>query len=181
MNTRRIILTGGPGTGKSSVLKTLIEKGYPCKEEVFREFIQDTSNETPGSNYQEAPLHFSTLLFKARTEQYESILNNQFNFFDRSLIDILAYLKLDNISPPLNWLEYIKMHPYNNKVLYFPFWPEIYHNDQERFEDLALAQQIDKELRATYTELGYEILEVPKQSIAKRAEYICDLLKNNLL
>lgn len=35
-----IILTGGPGSGKTSIIESLKQKGYQCVEEVGRQIIQ---------------------------------------------------------------------------------------------------------------------------------------------
>jgi len=177
---KRIILSGGPGTGKSSILKALSKLGYACKEESFREFIPEDSVAESTFNFQNSPLRFSELLFKSRVQQYHQAVHNETNFYDRSLIDVVAYLVLDEIDAPKEWLDFIENNKYHNTVLYFPFWEEIYHKDYKRVENITLAKKIDLQLRKTYKELGYKIIEIPKLSIPKRVEFICEFLKINI-
>ncbi len=173
----RIILSGGPGTGKSSVIKALLNKGHTCMEESFREFVSD---EDASLNFQNSPLHFSELLFKSRKQQYLNCHPNHITFFDRSLIDIIAYLALDDIECPQDWLEFIHTHKYSKTVLYFPIWEAIYQKDSERVENVDEAKKIDLQLRKTYGILGYEILEIPKLSIPKRVEFIRNWIKSSI-
>ena len=37
MERKRIVITGGPGTGKTTIINSLIESGYSCMEEVSRQ------------------------------------------------------------------------------------------------------------------------------------------------
>ena len=37
MNTKRIVITGGPGTGKSSIINELKQRNYTCFDEVSRQ------------------------------------------------------------------------------------------------------------------------------------------------
>ena len=39
MITKKIVITGGPGTGKSSIINELTKRGYTCYEEISRQVI----------------------------------------------------------------------------------------------------------------------------------------------
>ncbi len=176
----QIILSGAPGTGKTSVLNALKSLGYICMDESFREFVQEDNLEKTSQNYKESPLYFSRLLFESRKKQYHNYQNAKITFYDRSLIDILAYLSVDGLPIPEEWESFIKEHYYNKTILYFPFWEEIYQTDQERLENIDLAKEIDLELRKTYLNLGYEILEIPKLSIPNRVQFIQDWIAKSI-
>jgi predicted ATPase len=40
-NPNLYVVTGGPGTGKTTVLRELERKGFPCVPEVARQLIQE--------------------------------------------------------------------------------------------------------------------------------------------
>ena len=42
---KKVLLIGGPSTGKSTLLKELQNLGYPCLEEVSREVIKKAQNQ----------------------------------------------------------------------------------------------------------------------------------------
>ena len=56
-----------------------------------------------------------------------------------------------------------------------PPWNEIYETDNERYESFEQAQNIYEHLKKAYITYGYQPIEVPKQSIENRSNFI---LKN---
>ena len=91
---KKIVLIGGPGTGKSSVLKQLKSSGFYCMEEISRQITIKAQEEGVEQLFLTEPILFSKLLHKGRKEQYleASRSNNNLIFFDRGLPDIHAYL-----------------------------------------------------------------------------------------
>jgi len=67
---------------------------------------------------------------------------------------------------------------YNKKAFLFPPWPEIYCHDTERKQDLNEAIETYHAVKAGYLQCGYEIIEVPKISITRRAEYILKIIES---
>ena len=61
---------------------------------------------------------------------------------------------------------------YNTNVFLTPFWKEIYHNDNERLEDIKKAINIEFHLINTYEKYGFNIVKIPKLSIRLRADFI---------
>ena len=80
-------------------------------------------------------LLFSERVFKLRESQ---LINskNTLTFFDRGIVDIDAYMKVDNLEIPNHLKESINKNRYNKEVFYTPMWEEIYINDQERKESI---------------------------------------------
>lgn len=63
-------------------------------------------------------------------------------------------------------------------VFLFPFWSEIYSNDNERKQDKELAEATADMMERIYSELGYRIIRVPLVSPEERVEWIKETISN---
>lgn len=169
---QRIAITGGPGTGKSSLIDALRKEGYSCFEEFSRTVIQESldtnSDVLPWKNLPA----FSEAVFHARVEQYHSPARSGLYFYDRTTIDSIAYLQMRDSSIPHEWLNWIAEHRYHQRAFITPPWPEIYTQDEERMETLEEMQELHEQLMHTYASHGYEMIEVPRLSIEERVSWI---------
>ena len=96
---KNIVITGAPGTGKTSIINELKKKKYNCYNEVSRKIISDQIDSKgdilPWKNLSK----FSEKVFKIRKSQLlES--NNQLYFFDRGIIDVYAYMEVEKLKIP---------------------------------------------------------------------------------
>ena len=169
---QKYIITGAPGTGKTSIINALKERGYSCVEENSREIIAEQiingGEILPWKNQ----IAFENLISSKRAKQYASIPKDEIYFFDRSAIDCIAYLKVNNLETSAEILEVIKNCEFNSNVFYTPIWEEIYTNDSERKEDIITAKNIEKALLITYQSFGYTLVEVPKLTVNERTAFI---------
>lgn len=177
MNTRKIVITGGPGTGKSSIINELIKRNYTCFEEISRQVILDARKDGIQQLFLTKPLLFSELLLKARTKQFieANSLKNELVFLDRGLPDVVAYMDYANSEYPEHFVDACNKYVYD-KVFVLAPWQEIFISDSERYENFDQAVQIHDALLATYERFGYELIDVPFASIEKRADFIIDAL-----
>ena len=53
-----------------------------------------------------------------------------------------------------------------------PPWEEIYQTDNERKEAFSQVESLYTILKETYTELGFSIIEIPKDTLDNRTEWI---------
>mgnify|MGYP001562589626 FL=1 len=170
--SQKYIITGAPGTGKTSIINALKERGYSCVEENSREIIAEQiingGEILPWKNQ----IAFENLISHKRAKQYASITKDEIYFFDRSAIDCIAYLKANNLEASDEILEAIKNCEFNSNVFYTPIWKEIYTNDSERKEIIDEAIAIEKLLLETYILFGYHLIEIPKFTIKERVDFI---------
>ena len=88
---KRYIITGAPGTGKSSILFELMKKRYTCFPEVSRKIIKE-QQEMDGNLFPWENLYGFAL------KCYEKMLADcklskfGINFFDRGIPDNITYL-----------------------------------------------------------------------------------------
>lgn len=177
METKRIVITGGPGTGKTSVIQLLEEKGYSCLPEVSREVIRSAQKKGIDQLFLEKPLLFSQLLLEGRIEQYKQAeeAQTEYLFFDRGIPDVVAYLDFAGKQYPSLFREVCNTYTYTD-VFFLPPWQEIYTCDKERYETFEQACLIHKHLMETYTRSGYHIKEVPCSSLEDRVSFILEHL-----
>ena len=57
-------------------------------------------------------------------------------------------------------------------VFYTPIWEDIYRKDNERKEEIGQAIIIERSIISVYQSKGYTLIEIPKISIEKRADFI---------
>lgn len=169
--TKRVVITGAPGTGKTTLLKLLEEKGYPCHPEVSRRIIKEqlalNSKIVPWDDL----VNFSHLVNEGQIKQHQDVMEGICNFYDRGVPDVLAYLRKENITEG-KIEKSATVYKYHPSVFVLPPWPEIYGTDNERREDLNAMIEINNKLVEVYKDFGYTVIVLPKVSPEKRLELI---------
>jgi predicted ATPase len=61
---------------------------------------------------------------------------------------------------------------YHRHVFIAPPWPEIFAQDRERKQTLEEAERTYAAMVDVYTELGYELVELPRAPVAARLDFI---------
>lgn len=171
--SKRIVLSGGPGTGKTSIISELERRGFTCYHEVSREIIQEElAKKTNILPWADLPT-FSQKVIEGRFKQYLEAKPGLV-FLDRSMIDSMAYIYKDNLEPEKNWLDKIALAQYYPKVFITPPWREIYTKDAERRESWEDLIEIHAQLENAYSAFGYQVILVPQGSIAQRADFVLE-------
>lgn len=178
LNTKRILIIGGPGTGKSTLISALEDQDYTCFHEISRQVTLEAQKEGIDQLFLTQPLLFSELLLKGRIEQFKatSSLDVKYAFYDRGIPDIVAYMDYIGDSYPKPFIDACKEYTYDFAFILAP-WKEIYEQDNERYESFEQAQTIQQYLVDAYTKYGYKLTEVPFGTIEERVHFIEDHLK----
>jgi predicted ATPase len=175
----RIVITGGPGAGKTTLLLALQGRGYTIVGDSPRTIIQDRLRRglSPRPNayefaHETLRMDIENLVHHAATPGYV--------FFERSVLDALC--GLDHVAPMTEselsiWLS---KYQYCSKVFVLPPWKAIYMNDEERDHTFEHAESVYRTLQEWYRRLGrYQLIEVPKVSVADRCTYVLQALANS--
>lgn len=170
-----IVIIGGPGSGKTSIIDQLVGKGHCCYPEVSREVILEAKKNGIEQLFLEKPLLFSELLLEGRKKQFRDAQNetHRIVFIDRGIPDVLAYMHYIGDSYPAAFDAACHEHKYD-KIFLLPPWEEIYQSDNERYENYEQAKLIHEHLVETYTKYGYELVEVPKETVENRVSFILE-------
>ncbi|UGU15826.1 ATP-binding protein [Sinomicrobium kalidii] len=177
MNTKKIVITGGPGTGKSSVLQEFSRRGYTCFPEISRQVTLEAQQQGISQLFLTDPLLFSKKLLEGREKQFLDAEKRDAErvFIDRGVHDVLAYMDYAGNPFPPYFTEVCEKCRYD-AVFVMPPWKDIYVSDNERYEDFQQATAIYRFIKSTYIAYGYELVEVPTGSIPLRADFILEKL-----
>lgn len=173
MSKEIVVLIGGPGSGKTTLIDRLTEKGYLCYPEISREVIMEARTQGIEQLFLEQPLLFSELLLEGRKKQFHAAVAETADvvFIDRGIPDVLAYMHYIGDAYPAFFDTACREHVYT-KIFFLPPWEEIYTADEARYENYEQAKLISGHLQETYKNYGYNLIEVPKDTPDNRILFI---------
>lgn len=156
----RIVITGAPGTGKTTLLLALQARGYTIVGDTARTIIQDRRRR--GLSPRPDPYAFAQ---EALRMDIDNFVHHAASpgpvFFDRGVLDALC--GLDRVTP-LNESElrmWLSKYQYFPKVFVLPPWKAIYVKDAERDHTFEHAESVNRIAQEWYRRCGYQVLEVP--------------------
>lgn len=163
------LLTGGPGVGKTTLLRHLQGLGERVVEETHRAVIAEqvaaASRAVPWDDYAaycELCVRRDIAKFDAQAAEEGRV------FFDRGILDGFD----PRWTPPPNLMATAQARRYNARVFVFPPWREIYETDPERRQDWTEAEATFDKVLWALAELDYAPVVVPKADVAARAEFV---------
>lgn len=175
----RIVITGGPGAGKTTLLLALQARGYTIVGDSPRTIIQDRRRR--GLSARPNPYEFAQETLAKDVENFvQHAATPGHVFFERSVLDALCGL---NGVAALNESElsaWLSKYEYCSKVFLLPPWKAIYVQDAERDHTFEHAEWVYDITRQWYRRIGrYQLIEVPKVSVAERCTYVLEALANS--
>ena len=173
----RVVITGGPGTGKTSIIESLEKMNFNVFNESSREVTKKYKNNDSEQYFLSNPIEFSNILMDKRMKQFEegSKNKNDYFFYDRGIPDVLAYLNFKKIEYKSSMMKEILKFNYDTIFIAEP-WEVIYTNDSERYETYNELLEIDFHIKKIYKQLGYNIIFLPKKSVKDRVTFILETL-----
>ena len=177
IKTSKIVISGGPGGGKTTIINSLKNLGYFCYDEISRDLIEKSKKNGCQNLFIENPLKFSKILWKKREQQYKnSIIQKKYDkvFFDRSLVDIISYLEFIG-KRDLNLEKRIISYNYDIVFLIKPT-KKFYRKDFSRYEDFSESLKIHSILKKNYQK-NFKTIKVPFKNLSKRLNFIIKFCK----
>ncbi len=174
-----VVITGGPGVGKTTLIDHLHERGFDTSPEVARAIIEDQQerggNALPwGDNDAYAGLMCRRSI---RAWQEAIQCHPRTVFCDRGLPDTLAHRRLSGLPEDQGLMNAIRTYRYHRVAFVLPPWSEIYKTDSARTQSFSEAVRTYVVLCRTYHECGYELVEIRKGPVEQRAAQILSRLK----
>lgn len=177
MNTnaseRFVVITGGPGAGKSTLIAALGRNGFASVPEAARAIIRDQvaigGPARPMGNSMlqaEIDLAWQMRSYRQATDKTGTV------FFDRGVPDVIGhYLMLGQAVPP-HVSTAAGLFRYHTRVFVAPPWPQIYVHDEERTQNFDHAVRAHDATVDAYTSQGYQLITLPRTSVDDRLRFV---------
>lgn len=171
------VITGGPGSGKSTLIEALAGHGICSMPEAGRAIIQDQlaigGQALPWSDRSA----FAELMLSWEIRSYRAALKLSGPvIFDRGVPDVLGYLRFSGLPIPSHVDHAARIFRYNQWVFVAPPWPEIFTPDEERKQSFEQAQATCEAMVETYSALGYDLIALPRDSVEERVRLVLSAL-----
>ena len=164
------VLTGGPGVGKTTLIRHLQAMGERVVEEtaraVIREQLEAGGDAVPwlaNDGFVTATARRDVAIFDAMASETRRV------FFDRGIMDSYG---ANGAAPSPDIIEAVRTRRYNARVFVAPPWRQIYETDAERRQDWAEAERTFALIHERLPTLGYEPVVLPKVSVEARAAFV---------
>jgi len=175
------VITGGPGSGKTTILRELEARGFHCVPEVARQIIQEQVRDGGTALPWSDRTLYTQFMLERSVKSYEERAQDSFPvFFDRGIPDTLGYARLISLGDDKYIRDACYQYRYASIVFLTPAWQEIYETDSERKQDFAEAIRTYNIIMQTYRDCGYEVIEIPKVDPKTRADFIVKHMKTIL-
>jgi predicted ATPase len=164
----RIVLTGVSGSGKTTILNTLSNRGYNIVDESARTIIKDLKQNDPSKLPWNNRGEFQKLV---EQKQITNFIENNNCFFDRGIVDEIVYNKAYGREIKKDLLGQCVKYKYD-KVFLFPPFKDIYTSDDERVEDFQESSRLYPLFIESYKSLGYSPIIMINDSVENRIDFL---------
>ena len=173
----RIVITGGPGSGKTSLIEALAAAGHATSPEAGRAIIRrQQAIDGQALPWRDRAL-FAELMLDRELEAHARFADIEGPiFFDRGTPDVVGYLSLCGLPVPAHVERAAREIRYDRRVFIAPVWPEIFARDAERRQDLDEAQRTFDAMAEVYPRFGYDLIQLPKAPVAERVAFVASRL-----
>lgn len=172
------IVSGGPGSGKSSLLDAIAQQGFMAFPEVPRLLIEEQSQLDDGILPWQQLGPFAELCFVKMLQQRQLAQAHEvMSFVDRAIGDICAYLSLGELAIP-ETIQVQARQGYQPIVLFCKPTVQTYVQDEVRPYPFEQALVIHDELLRQYQTLGFHVVDIPFMAIEERVEFVLQLCQN---
>lgn len=165
-----IIITGGPGAGKTTLIDALSANNYQTFAESSRQLIEEQSQLTNGVlPWVDLP-EFARLCLATMATQKQQASQHDVAFLDRAIPDICGYLQQAGLEIEPHYRA--ESQGYHRQAFFCRPERGIYVQDEVRPYPFEGAVAIHNALVDVYQQLGFDVVEVPFMSLEERVGFI---------
>lgn len=182
------VVTGGPNSGKSTLLDLLAKRGYQTTEEAARSIInEDMDRGRTLEQIRSKEMGFQERVLIRKEEIEESLNPKNLVFLDRGMgEDTFAYTALhDLIEKEKNLNKPVQLYPWETIIVELRRYKGVflldslpYQKDYARTEDDYEARMVNPLLNGFYRKFGYEPTIVPVLPKKERIQFILDHVRS---
>lgn len=167
-----VVITGGPCSGKTTVINNFADRGFYTAPEVARAYLNKLMKNGVDVHAHKASLTLQKKIVSLKLARENVLQTSQQILFDRGLPDSLAYFSLHGLDLK-GVLDVMNKRRYK-QVFFLETLPLV--NDDIRKEDIHTVTQLTRLIFDAYISLDYDPIRVPVMGIKERYEFI----KSNL-
>ncbi len=169
------VLTGGPCAGKTSTIEELARRGHPVLAESARLIIEEgLASGKSLDDIRGDGAHFAERVLVRQLAMEQAVPRAEVFFFDRSVVDCLAYYRLNDRGSDTALLDALRAVSYRTVFLLDLL---DFKNDEARNETPEQAMILHGLIREAYVDQGWNIVEVPAMPVAQRADFILERIE----
>jgi predicted ATPase len=176
--SNNFIVTGTSGTGKTSLIEHLRERGFTVFNEPVRQILtEQLSFDGPGLPSKDPALFLELMLdYCVRSLEATVGSGHRPTFFDRGIPDIAAYAIRFGVNPA-RFYQAAREQAYNTHVFVLPPWREIFVSDELRRKTFDEYLGFHDLILEAYRHVGYNLIDVPLAPVYDRAEFVLREMK----
>lgn len=177
------MITGGPGSGKTTLVEALAAHGWPTVPEAAIQVIAELNDEL-GLEQQKTWRRAHVEAFQHRVLERQLELEDAATgsagaravFFDRGVIDGLGYCRhFDQPAPPA-LVAAARADRYDRVVLLETLPSVVVRGETGRTSDRAASLAIQGRIAEVYAEQGFAPLRLPVASVEERVQLVLERL-----
>lgn len=171
------VITGGPGSGKSTLIAALAAAGIATSAEVGRQIIREQLAVGGTALPWADELAFAERMIVREIAARDAALALDTTVvLDRGCPDVVGFLRVSGLPVPPHIDAAARDCRYNPRVFIAPFWADIFTTDAERRQSPDVAEATHDIMVATYRGYGYTLVELPRASVAERVDFVLNAL-----
>jgi predicted ATPase len=172
------VITGGPCTGKTTLINFLNKKGFHTVEESARLLVKEGILKKEDFIDPNKRDYLQRTIMNKQIELESKIPDNKITFLDRGLVDGIAYYWILNLEPPFELINACKNRNY--RFVFILEQLKNYQTDELRYEDIETGKKIHEYIIKAYKMFGYKLIFVPELSVEDRCNIILNHIKMDL-